>query len=371
MTYQYTAVKKQQANKKFAQKQLGKKTVGKTALSKKGNIGSAKTKKTSFDLKKTRKSSVKIATRNYKKDQAKTRKQGKSWREKIFAIFWKIIGLLFLGYLIFILLMKFFLPSFFSLNNEEKNLLLIGGTPSEKASIMYILRLSPVDDSVKVFLLDDQALVPVSGGYGYYPLGNIAPFLQLQADKNQTLVAVYNFALKQAIDEVYFIPELKIPENEKQVKNDFWCLIKKELALTTQARTQLWKIFFFLQKDTSFIKNELKINDDGATYLGLAKEKKTQCPIALINTTKINGLASKVSKMAEMNGAVVINLESNEENLADSEIYYDQNEPACVELINILQNSLTKVVKVVPDSGALGAQNRAKAVIKLGQSLSN
>ncbi len=360
MSYQYTAAKKQQGNRKFAQKQLGKKT--------------AKTKKLPLDVKKTRKSLVKTAGKGSKKTKNQTQKgqrQERQWRERILAALGKIGGLFFLGYLVFVLLMKFFLPSFFSLDNEEKNLLLIGGTPEDKAAVIYILRLSSTDDSVKVFLLDSQALVPVSGGYGNYPLGNIAPLLQLEANQNQTLVAVYNFALKQAIDEVYFVPDLQIPESEKQVKADFWRLIKKELALTTQARAELWRIFFFLQKENSFLKNNLKISDQGVEGIGLAKEKNTQCPVVLINTTKINGLASKVSRMAEMNGAVVINLESNEENLLDSEIYYDQNEPACVELINVLQNSLTKVGKIVPDSGVLGAQNRAKAVIKLGQSLSN
>ena len=359
MSYRYTAAKKQQANRKFAQKQLGKKST---------------TKKPSFDLKKSRKTTAngsKQKNRSAKPVKANGQKKSKKWLETAGAIVWKLGLVILLIYLTFVLLMKFFLPNFFSLNNEERNLLLIGGTPGEKATVIYILRLSASDDSVKVFLLDSQALVPVSGGYGSYPLGNVAPFLQLEADQNQKLTAVYNFALKQAIDEVYFIPDLKVPKDEKQVKKDFWRLIKKELALTTQTRAELWKIFFFLQKDTSFIKNSLKINDEGTNETSLAKEKKTQCPVVLINTTKINGLASKVSLMMEMNGAVVVNLENNEENLTESEIYYDQNEPVCTELINVLQNSLTKIGKIVPDEGKLGAQNRAKAVIKLGQSLSN
>lgn len=355
MSYQYTAAKKQQANRKFAQKQLGKKAIATSTSTKKKTVGKDGAKKTSSKTKKN----------------SKAQRQERHWRKLILAALWRILLLIFLFYLTFILLLKFFLPSFFSLGNEEKNLLLIGGTPENKAAVIYILRLSATDDSAKVFLLDSQALVPVSGGYGFYPLGNIAPFLQLEADQSQTLAAVYNFALKQAIDEVYFVPDLQIPENEKQVRKDFWRLIKKELALTTQTRSELWKIFFFLQKDLSFIKNNLLINDEGAVSSGLAKDKNTRCPIVLINTTKINGLAGKVSKMAEMNGVVVINLESSEENLIDSEIYYDQREPACVELVQVLQNNLTKVGKIVPDNGELGAQNRAKAVIKLGQSLSN
>lgn len=356
--YRYTSAKNQRANKKLLQKQLKKKVpVAATKKSFQAKAGSRRVKKAAVKKPAAKKSQPAKKTRWF-------------WSNFV-AVTVSLCLFLVLCYLMFILCLKFFLPQFFAFSSE-RNILLIGGAPEEKAKNIYILRLSPTNETVKVFTLDSQTLVPVSGGYGDYPLGFVAPLLQLEANNTQELVAVYNFALKQAIDAVYFIPDLHEPINETVVANDFWSLIGRELSLTTNVRRQLWEIFFYLQRETSFTRGKLAIaGDSGVTAQFLAKEKITQCPAVLVNTTTINGLAAKASQMAEMNGVVVVNLESNSENLWENEVYYDQNEPDCLELVAVLQNSFPQLGKLVPDDGTLAAQNRAKAVIKLGRSLSD
>ena len=358
--YRYTSAKNQRANKKLLQKQLKKKVPAK------------KVQKTTpkATAKAGQRSRVKKVTTKRQASSAQLRQKKYFW-STLTAVFLSLGLFLVLTYLIILLCLKFFLPQLFAFS-AERNILLIGGTPAEKATNIYILRLSPANETVKVFTLDSQALVPVSGGYGDYPLSFVAPLLQLETTNNQQLAAVYNFALKQAIDEVYFIPDLHQPTSEEQVAQDIWTLIKQELSLTTTVRRSLWEIFFYLQKETAFTQNQLAIDSDsGVTADYLAKEALTQCPVVLINTTNINGLAAKASQMMEMNGVKVVNLESSSEDLLANEIYYDQNEPDCVSLVQVLQNSLPQLVKMVPDDGNLAAQNRAKAVIKLGRSLSD
>ncbi|MDO5561643.1 MAG: hypothetical protein Q4G02_02620 [bacterium] len=356
--YRYTSAKNQRANKKLLQKQLKKKVPVATAKkSSQAKAGPRRVKKT-------------VTRKSPSKSVAQTRKKSWFWSNFV-AVTVSLCLFLVLCYLMIVLCLKFFLPQFFAFS-AERNILLIGGAPEEKAKNIYILRLSPANETVKVFTLDSQTLVPVSGGYGDYPLGFVAPLLQLEASNTQELVAVYNFALKQAIDEVYFLPSLHEPLDETAVVRDFWSLIKRELSLTTNVRRQLWEIFFYLQRETSFTKGKLAIaGDAGVTAQFLAKEKITQCPAVLINTTNINGLAAKASQMAEMNGVVVVNLESSSEDLWENEVYYDQNEPDCLKLVQVLQNSFPQLGKLVPDNGTLAAQNRAKAVIKLGRSLSD
>lgn len=391
MSYRYTAAKKQQANRKFAQKQLRKRGNSSLAAAKSGakslsqvknspikgvkvknNASSKKIAPNSGVAKRTTKK-VMVRVTGQKKTAVKAAKKVNWWQQQSLTWLGSLAAVILFGYLIFVLLMRFFLPALFNFS-EEKNILLVGAAPSETAERIYILRLSPTDESVKVFLLDNQASVPVVGDYGNYPLGSVAPLLQLETNNSQqNLLAVYNFALKQAIDEVYFVPNLQIPDTAAAVRVDFWTLIKKELTLTTTVRRELWEIFFYLQRgETAFTVKDLKITaQEGLETTALAKERINACPAVLINTTGINGLAGKVTKMVEMSGVVVVNLESSAENLEESEVYYDQNEPACQELVAILQNSLPKMGKIVPDNGVLGGQNRAKLVLKIGRSLSN
>lgn len=353
--YRYTAKKTAQANRKFAQKQAKKKTM-----------------KTSSKMAAQKKQKKQLATATkVKTKSAKTVKR----ENQAISRFWRILtGTIFfviLLYLIGMLILRFFLPQVF-LFDDDRSVLLLDGTPEEKADKIYLLQLSPNNETVKVFALDPTALVPVSGGYGAYPLGYVASFLQLQSGETQKLAAIYNFALKQAIDEVYFVEDLQNLDSAAAIKGEIWGLIKKELSLTTTVRRELWEIYFFLQRELIFSEENLEIEEDeGIEAQFLAKEKLTQCPVVLINTTTINGLASKTSKMAEMNGLVVVNLENSSENLRESEIYYDETETDCLALVEILQNNFPAMNRFIPDGGEKGLQNRAKAVIKLGQNLSD
>ncbi len=375
MSYRYTATKKQQSNRKFAQKQKMKQT---TLAAKKtsASIGSKKPaakkntqlkKKTEVKAKNLRSASKPITTKALKEQKQAVQR---SQRERKLWLDWLLsfLGIMILLYLVLMLIMKSVLPMLFSLD-EEKNILLIGANAEQKAERIYILRLAPESEMTKVFVLDANALVPVAGGYGEYPLGSVAPFLSLTGEKDQqnqnALVAVYNFALKQALDEVYFVPDLPDLTNLKAVRESFWSLVKEEFATKSQIQPELAKIFLYLQKENNFSSENLSLTAN----LALAKEKNVTCPVVIINTTKINGLASQVSAVLEMSGALIVNLESNQENLAETEVFYDEREAECGQLLTNLQNSLPKIGQIIPDQGEKGAQKRAKMVIKLGRSL--
>ncbi len=184
------------------------------------------------------------------------------------------------------------------------------------------------------------------------------------------LVAIYNYALGQAIDEVIFVDEAVNPDGLPEIREAFWTLLKEQLGQTGTIESDLLEAFFHLQKDYPLLVETVDVAGAGEMLDDLNKEVILGCPVVLINTTMINGLASKVSVMLETNGALVVNYDSSNEDLQDNVIYYDENEASCEQLLQIIKNSLPNIGEIIADQGKMGQENRAKMVIKLGESLS-
>ncbi len=355
--YRYTTKKTVKANRKFAQKQSQKK--------KSTTKNSRNQRQSDFLAKKTR-SVTKKTSKTNKKNSPKTKiKKNSGWGQWWRSLFIVVILLYFSLWL----LVKFFLPQTFSLE-QDKSILLLSGSPDQITERIYLLQASPLNERVALFALDPQAQVSISGNQEPLPLGEIAYRLSLQADQPAAILTHYNFSLKQALDEVYFVADLGEIDSLRELRTNIWQTLQKK---NINNRSLLWRLYFFLHREIVFSASQLKIKDIslGLEATFLAKDKIYKCPVVLINTTSLNGLAAKMTKIVEMSGLVVVNQESSQENLDMSTIYYDENEAECLILTERLRKILPVESEFIPDMGQQGAASRAKAVIKLGKDLAN
>jgi hypothetical protein len=124
--------------------------------------------------------------------------------------------------------------------------------------------------------------------------------------------------------------------------------------------------YFFLKDKELFWREQNFQRIDDATS---AVEPIFNCPIALINTTEEAGLANSLATIFKRNSFSIIKKDSNSDNLAQTRIVYNEQEPAC-------QSVLNKLSKILPESRIEANQaetltHRAALVIYIGTDLAD
>ncbi len=354
--YKYTAAKNQQANERLQKRQLSKQIFH----------NQANNKKTSKNSSKMVKKTIEKPTKELPKIEIP------EWLIKVAQIGGSLL-LAGVGLVVMLMIgVNSFLPQVFKIK-QEKNLLLVNNTIDQGASHLYLVKLSPQTETANIFSLKGDSLVPIAGGYGQYPLGFLAPLLRFENNDLEKITAAYNFALKQAVDEVYFMPQLGELKDKKTVEQAIGKLIKNDFWRTTRLQKQWLEIYFYLKTAQFFsIKDfEFKNETQGLDIPFLAKEKLNGCPVVLVNSAGVNNLAQSHGQMLEANGFLVVNRENPIKKIEESVIYYDQNENDCQQLIGLAQKLLPRISKIVPDGGEQAKQYRAKMVINLGVDFAN
>lgn len=125
------------------------------------------------------------------------------------------------------------------------------------------------------------------------------------------------------------------------------------------------KIYYSFLKDKDLLWKEQTYAKDNS----LIMEPIFNCPIALINTTGEAGLASSLANIFEKSAFSIIKKDDNKQNLSQSKITYDPDQPACQQIIE-------KLNKILPESSLVAdkndvAENRASLVIYIGRDLAD
>ncbi len=126
-----------------------------------------------------------------------------------------------------------------------------------------------------------------------------------------------------------------------------------------------YKSYDLFLQDENILWREQTFDPQNASLI----EPLFECPIALINTTPETGLASTFAQMLEKSSFSIIKKDSDNSNLLQSKIIYDQNQPACVDLLSKLQKILPQSLVVIDEKEV--TQHRAALVIYLGQDLAS
>lgn len=346
MPYRYTGKKNRQANRKLQKRQQNKKVV-----KVKSSRSQVKTNRSTAPSHSQKKRSS-ATTQTQKKPTQGKNAQKRRQRTLVAALSQFFVWLV-LVILIILLVANSLLPQFASLK-QATNILLVGSTSEQTAQYLYLIQVLPDTNTVTISALDGNVSVPITGGYGNYPLGSLSPLLHLEENNLAQITAAYNFALKQAIDEVYFLPTLTNWQNKEMALHD----------LSSAAKKELWPLYFTVKSSEYFY---LQNNNDRL----LGKTKLTECPTVLINAAGISGLAKQTSQMLEMNGLQIINWGNTGEKLTTTQIFYDENQTACLEAVKILQRVLPANSQYLADQGNEAQKHRAKMVIYLDETISD
>jgi hypothetical protein len=195
------------------------------------------------------------------------------------------------------------------------------------------------------FNVDDQQLVITDLRESNFDLSSLDKEATLSSSVKKNLV--YAFLFQTAFDQSYQYPYDDLSREKllaffKNQKNYYFFLKNQEL---------LWREQTLVQ-----------VNVD-------QEQPIFNCAVALINTTTETGLANSLATILENSAFSIIKKGSNTDNLAQTKIIYNQNEPACEEVLKKLQRILPESLVVADQQAAL--QQRAALVIYIGRDLAD
>ena len=359
--YRYPIKKTASDNTKFKNKKI--------------NLGEAKkSNKSTRNNKKTTSSRLNSKTKTTK--NSNTKKSKKIDLSTIIGVFLRIIASIaviagVITVVVFILVSAgdFFLPGFFKLD-ETKNLLLTTNESAEKQG-MYFIHLSPDSQMISVVNIDPELPVSVLGGYGTYPIRSLSPLLTLDNKDKQSILATYNFALGEVIDEVYFVNDLPDLMQKKNLEKTLRDLTLKHWQQYHKWPDLLTNAYFFVKDQiaSNFYSENVTVDNMEIFHQKLyAKNNITDCSVVVINGTSQNGLAAKVAGVLEKSGFLVTRLASETHENENTVIYYDEEVPACLELVKRAAKVFPQEPQLVNDKEML-KNYRVSSAILIGNDL--
>jgi len=368
--YRYTEKKNQQANQKQAARRRARQTQ-KTSAKKVVSTTVARRKKTTSARR--RPNPAVSAAQVVKKNQAKQRRlaeiieRGASLATFVLAVVF--LGVLILG--IYVILMNNYFPRHFRID-QEKTILLVDASINERADNLYLLRLDPVTSRVTVAVLPGSMEVDLVGQYKRYPLSSVSPLVYRYSESLQEVKAAYNFALGMVLDEFYFVPGAREVTTRAGLQQLLQNLILDDWKRTSQWDRDLIADYFALRSSKYFTLEQVRdIADLSGKNTTASRSQLVHCQLRIYNAAAADGLARRVSEMLTGDGVNVIKLETANEKIDQSTIYYDETQEDCVRLVEILQANLPKGVTAIGDGGEVARAQRAGAVLYLGEELAN
>lgn len=260
-------------------------------------------------------------------------------------------------------------PHFLTFKTDY-NLLFTNDTLDDQTNPLILLHFLPSEQRVVVVNLDPNVEVELIGGYGFYKLWAIAPLMKLEKKDSHFVTASYSFALDRLVDSV-----IMISGNDHQVtdQRDVKLLIWQAFFQRLHSRSELvdlMKSYFFLQSLSTESVDVIQASDLNKLN-NIAIGGSLKCSLAVINSTKSQGLATRVSQIIENSGGTVVRLTDSDQPMLKSSIYYSEKNLDCLAMTKRLQVLFPSSMEVEISAGERElSEYRADLVIFLGQDLS-
>ncbi|MDR0463029.1 MAG: LytR C-terminal domain-containing protein [Pseudomonadales bacterium] len=370
--YRYSIKKTASDNKKFSSRKI-KVSSPKKNSSGRGDVRLKNASKppSAIKSKSRRPGSHDSAKKNFKK-----KAQEITWSQKVLPDVLSALKMLLVVFVcgavsVFIIVntLSFFLPGFFRLTDSKSILFVTNG--HESTPRLYFVHLNPNDQLIHIVDIDPNLTVNILGGFGSYPIRSLAPLLTLEQKSSQEILATYNFALGQIVDQVYFFDELPDLTQRRYLERTFFNLSRRHWQHYEEWPESLINAYFFVldQIDASFNVKQLT-NDTMASFRSQSYSNINlgDCSVVIINGTAQAGLAARVAGVLERNGFLVARLASATPQERQTVIYFDENIPACVELVDRVSRIFPQVPEVSSDTDHI-RNYRVNAAIILGTEL--
>ncbi len=259
-------------------------------------------------------------------------------------------------------------PHLFALDNH-KNILFVSSEIDSSESQIYLVYFFPATQEVTVSVIQ-SGQVSVLGGYGDYELKKVLPLLTMERKKTDFKLAAMSWGMEAFIDHIVEIKSVTHIETKKQLQQQLWLAVLSHLT-TPKELVELAKAFFFIKtvpiEQVTFVQHltpvsQLDMLDDVVLY--------ENCNVAVVNTTQKAGLASKMTRIIEKNGAVVVRITDQTSPYQLSTFSFDATHGSCQSLSERLQVLFPHQV-VKKNHNQLQQEYRADLIIFIGNDLAH
>jgi hypothetical protein len=225
---------------------------------------------------------------------------------------------------------------------------------------------------VSITEISPDLMVRVAGGFGEYPIRSLVALLRLDQADEQTILAAYNFALYEVIDEVYFLDYLPPLEDRRSISRLLWGMMGDYWRTYYQLPSSLLATYFFIQNEPSIHFNRVVHTQEDLASLRArsyaAVGRSVECPVVVVNATDQTGLATRVAGLLERDGFWVARITSGEREIVNTTLFYDSDLAHCQDMKARLQRVFPRQPELIEDRVRL-RHYRASLVIVLGQDI--
>lgn len=251
----------------------------------------------------------------------------------------------------------------------------------------HVLLLVTTPERKKTFYwLDGTEKISVPGGYGEYELRAAVALLALEKKNERQFRTGLSYALSTVITDVVAtdtwegnlvadIERQPLGEQTKQLSQYFYAKALRALPDLQTAR-QYFKLYRFFDHFISLHSSVpvLKPSDlaEALKNTSLVPSQQTQqCPVAIINTTEVAGLATQVTGLVEQGGALVVRSEHEAQDSPHTTILTSaESAAACSDVLSLLDTVFPNgAPQTQIDNDSLLTQYRAKIVVLLGDDM--
>lgn len=273
--------------------------------------------------------------------------------------------------LVMVTALNFFAPRLFTLKEARKILFLTNENAAE-SKVLFVY-FDAKNQMVSTTVLVPDLSVRVLGGYGSYPLRSLAALLKLEQKDQQSILAAYNFALDEVIDEVYFLDSLPDTEQKNALNEILRELILSHWQHYYQVPRNLLEAYFFLQTAPTVVSNQAIVKSDDLLLLRngtyMAVSGGAACPMAVVNATKQGGLATRVADVLEKDGFWIARVATSEMAVDQTTLYYTEElDDQCYEVRQRLERIFPKAPFPILDTAQLHYY-RVNLVLVLGDDM--
>ncbi len=252
---------------------------------------------------------------------------------------------------------------------ESTNIVIVS-KDLQKAETVVLVHFSPQLRRSAIALFDGSERVEVLGGYGQYSIQSLYTLLQLDGKDAQFVRAAFSHALGVVVDEVVAVEGLTKSDAEQK---ELHTLLQPLMWSTTSGLSWQERVTLFMTAK-GFRANEIHLDkknnllDSLKGYALITESDAQECQIAVVNTTTTPKLASGVSQLLEMAGAMVVRVGNDTNKLEKSVFFVKSESPACSRVITKAQHVFPYLPEVVLDA-AKTQQYRANLVLMVGTDL--
>lgn len=246
---------------------------------------------------------------------------------------------------------------------STQNILFVPNNKDGQEDQIILASINENSQKVFVYQFPTQLKSNVLGGYGEYPLGSVLPLLQMEKKDDHFILATFSNIFQHSVTSFY-----QRQSNEAELdKAKFIGMLLKQRKTWALA----WQVYK-LDSSSLLIKRVGNWEEWGqALSSQLVGKVNDHCSVAIVNTTRTNGLASQLSNILEKSGVEVVRTTDSIWDKSTTAIYQTPDENGeCDSVVKIIQ-SVSPVVLQTSFDETKPTQYRAKIVFFIGDELAS